>query len=129
METPFLNRVFSIIKEENKVKKLMYLMMLVFVSLLLLPRTSPGASALPKVPITYPGDTEKTIARRAQWIEGARKEGAVVWWGSDRPDEIRKIADEFNKVYPFIKLSYWRGQDKERETKVEAEHALGRLTV
>jgi hypothetical protein len=27
----------------------------------------------PQVPITYPGDTDKTIARRVQWIEAARK--------------------------------------------------------
>ncbi len=35
--------------------------------------------------ITYQGDNEKTIARRAQWIEGAKKEGTLIWWGDTRP--------------------------------------------
>ena len=47
---------------------------------ILLPTSSAYSQAaskktLPKVPITYPGDTEKTIVRRAEWVEGAKKEG------------------------------------------------------
>ena len=30
--------------------------------------------SLPQVPITYSGDTNETIARRARWIESARKQ-------------------------------------------------------
>lgn len=83
-----------------------------------------------KVPVTYPGDTDKTITRRAQWIEGAKKEGKVVWWTSRKPAEINKVAAEFNKVYPFIELSYWStSASLDRDTKLEAEHGVGRLTV
>ena len=58
----------------------------------------PVKSSLPQVPITYPGDTDETIKRRAQWIEGARKEGALEWWGSGSPALHRQIIAEFNKT-------------------------------
>lgn len=52
--------------------------------------------SLPQVPITYPGDTNNAITRRAQWIEGAKKEGSLVWWGDKTSDEGEKIIAEFN---------------------------------
>ena len=70
---------------------------------------TPSKKALPQVPITYPGDTDRTIIRRAQWIEGAKKEGELVWWGTRRPEEGKEIIAAFRKIYPFIKCSYWRG--------------------
>ena len=83
----------------------------------------------PKVPITYDGDTDQTIARRAKWIEGAKKEKQFMWWTSIRPNQLYEIATEFNKVYPFIKVRYWRGQDSERTMKIEAEHTINRVTA
>ena len=74
---------------------------------------------LPPVPITYAADTNETIIRRAQGIEGARNEGTFSWWTSLQPAQIQVLADEFNKLYPFIKVTYWRGQDKERDTRLE----------
>ena len=41
------------------------------------PAPTPTEPVLPEVPITYPGDTDETIIRRAQWIEGAKKEGEL----------------------------------------------------
>ena len=61
--------------------------------------------AVPPVPITYPGDTDQTIARRAQWIEGAKKEGTLNWWGILIPAEGSKVIAEFNKIYPFITVN------------------------
>lgn len=81
--------------------------------------------SLPQVPVTYPGDTNETIARRAQWIESARKEGEMVWWGILSPSEGGKVIAEFAKVYPFIKITYWRGQGEEIAAKIEAEYAGG----
>jgi iron(III) transport system substrate-binding protein len=79
---------------------------------------------------TYQGDTDKTVARRAQWIEGAKKEGGMLsWWGILAPSEGNRIIAEFNKVYPFIKIDYWRGRGEEIAAKLEAEFAGGRLSV
>ncbi len=111
-------------------KRVMYGWMAVFLVIVLYPSGSALAQkAAPQVPITYAGDTNETINRRAQWIEGAKKEGAVVWWGSDQPNQIKTLADDFNKIYPFINISFWRGSAKERGIKLEAEHAVGRPTA
>ena len=89
----------------------------------------PAKTKIPQVPITYPGDTDKTIARRAQWIEGAQKEGTLTWWTSASPKEAKEISGEFNKIYPFVKIEYWRGNATERDAKLEQEHTAGRVTV
>ncbi len=91
-------------------------------------QTSAKASR-PQVPITYPGDTDKTIARRAEWIEGAKKEGSFTFWGTLVPDAGVKVVNEFTKIYPFIKGDYWRGKGEEVAAKLEAEIAGGRSSV
>lgn len=88
----------------------------------------PAKAQLPQVPITYQGDTGETISRRAQWIEGAKKEGTLVWWGDLRPEEANKIIAEFNKIYPFAQVMYARQSSAEKAAKIEAEHAVGRVT-
>src|SRR3990172_10823388 len=77
--------------------------------------------SLPQVPITYPGDTNENIVRRAKWIEGARKEWRLVWWGTVPTKEKMAIMAEFNKVYPFIKLEGWRGGPQETASKLESD--------
>jgi iron(III) transport system substrate-binding protein len=115
-------------------KKSVYVLVGVLVAFLLLPGWSICAEkkaqkALPQVPITYKGDTDSSIIRRAQLIEGAKKEGALSWWTSLKPDQLQVLVAEFNKIYPFIKVTYWRGQDQERDTRLETEHTTNKLTV
>lgn len=125
-------------KKEGKAKQMKQLtkiMVGILVASTLLPISSvysqtAAKKTLPKVPITYSGDTDKTIMRRAQWIEGAKKEGnAVTWWSIGSPTERKEIVAEFNKVYPSIKVEYWRGQTEEIATKIEMEFSANRRTV
>ena len=88
-----------------------------------------GKKAHPQVPVTYAGDTQEDIARRAQWIEGAKKEGMLVWWGILNPNESKPLIAKFNKLYPFIKVEYWRGRGEEIAAKLEAEYAGSRPVV
>ena len=75
-------------------RRTMYISAAVLVFMSLLPtRFVFAQKALPKVPITYPGDTDNSIAGRAQWVEGAKKEGALVWWGIGNPKELAKWLD------------------------------------
>ena len=85
--------------------------------------------SLPQVPISYPGDTDQAIIRRAQWVEGARKEGQLVWWGTQSPGEAVKTIALFNKVYPFIKVEYWRGNGEAIASKLEAGYIAGQTIV
>ena len=117
-------------------RKLINLLALVLAIITLSPQGSVYAQApakksqpLPQVPITYPGDTDKTIMRRAQWIEGAKREGKLVWWGTDNPKLKLELIAEFNKVYPFIPVDHWRSQGEEIGSRMEAEHTSGRFTV
>ena len=85
--------------------------------------------SLPPVPIIYPGDNDQTIARRAKWIEGAKKEGALVWWGNRSPAQYKRFFAEFNKIYPFIAGTGWRATGEEVAAKLESEYAGGRYSV
>ena len=42
-------------------------------------------------------------------IEGAKKEGKLVWWGTDGPPLAATILTAFNRRYPFIKVEYTKG--------------------
>ena len=60
-----------------------------------------GKSPLPQVPITYTGDTNETIIRRAQWLEGAKKEGnTFTWWSVGSPAERKQIIAALETVHP-----------------------------
>ena len=110
-------------------KRLTYLVVTVLFVMILLPIGAAFAQksqSLPQAPITYPGDTDETIKRRAQWIEGAKKEGALIWWGTTRPDQAKGVIAEFNKIYPFIKVNYWRGGTEELGSKLDIGFISGR---
>ena len=48
------------------------------------------------------------FAADSKIIEAAKKEGELAWWSTIAQDQSQKIVDEFMKLYPFIKASYWR---------------------
>lgn len=84
---------------------------------------------LPEVSIKYPGDTDQTIIRRAQWIENAKKEGALGWWGIISAELAYTVVAEFNKIYPFVKVDYWYATPGELATKLEGEFTAGRIST
>lgn len=54
--------------------------------------------------------------------EGAKKEGAVVWYCSLTENTVlRPLAQAFEKKYPFVKLTYWRGGSTAIIQKTTAE--------
>ncbi len=116
-------------------KRLTCLLAAVLAVMIVFPTGSRGAQtqvkkSLPQVPITYQGDTDETIIRRAKWIEGAKKEGnSVTWWSIGSPAERKEIVDEFNKVYPSIKVEYWRGGGDETAAKLEMDFIANRHTA
>jgi ABC-type Fe3+ transport system substrate-binding protein len=50
----------------------------------------------------------------------------MAWWGILSPAEAPKLIAEFNKIYPFIRVNYWRGKGEEIASKLEGEYAGGR---
>ncbi len=122
-------------------KKIAYSLIVVLTIFVFLPLSSFAAqakakapqtkvkAALPQVPVTYPGDTDQTIIRRAKLVEEAKKEGAVVWWGDLKPEEAKPIIAEFNKVYPYINVDFARQASDEKAAQLEAEFSAGQVNV
>ena len=59
-------------------------------------------------------------------VEAAKKEGELGWWSTIAQDQSQKIIEEFMKVYPFIKASYWRSGSVGIHNKVLIEARAGR---
>jgi iron(III) transport system substrate-binding protein len=60
--------------------------------------------------------------REQKLIEGAKKEGEVVFYsGMIVNQALRPVAAAFQKKYPFIKMTFWRGDSEPIATKVAAE--------
>jgi ABC-type Fe3+ transport system substrate-binding protein len=66
--------------------------------------------------------TSRAPDREQQLIEGARKEGKVILYSAAIVNQaLRPLADAFMKKYPFVKLTYWRGDTEEIVAKISAE--------
>jgi ABC-type Fe3+ transport system substrate-binding protein len=60
--------------------------------------------------------------RQQKLIEGARKEGQVVFYSAMIVNQaLRPIAEKFSKKYPFIRMAHWRADSEEMAQKVSAE--------
>ena len=47
--------------------------------------------------------------REAKLIDGAKREGNLVYYGGILADQMKRVFDEFNKKYPFLKVGTYRG--------------------
>ena len=61
-------------------------------------------------------------------IEGARKEGQLIWWNTIAQDQCQILVTEFMKKYPFITASYWRSGTVGVHSKVMLEARSGRYS-
>ncbi len=64
----------------------------------------------------------KGADREQVLIDGAKKEGQIVFYCALIVTQaLRPIADGFMKKYPFVKVSYWRGESEAIAQKLMAE--------
>ena len=61
-------------------------------------------------------------------IDGAKKEGELAWWSTIAQDQSQKIIEEFMKLYPFIKATYWRSGSVGLHNKILIESRAGQAT-
>jgi iron(III) transport system substrate-binding protein len=61
-------------------------------------------------------------------VEAAKKEGELGWWSTIAQDQSQKIIEEFMKVYPFIKATYWRSGSVGIHNKILIEARAGRTS-
>jgi iron(III) transport system substrate-binding protein len=63
--------------------------------------------------------------REARLVEGARKEGKVVYWDSVNAKEWEYVFSKFRQRYPFVATEFWRAGDAEVYQKVMTEARAG----
>lgn len=74
--------------------------------------------------------TSRAANREQLIVEGARKEGRVVLYSAAIVNQAqRPLAQAFMKKYPFVKMSFWRGDTEEIIAKVSAELRANNLVA
>jgi iron(III) transport system substrate-binding protein len=67
--------------------------------------------------------------RERQLVEGAKKEGEVMWYANWAGDELEKITRAFKQKYPFVNVLVFRGVAGKVEDKVTTEYRAGKHLV
>jgi ABC-type Fe3+ transport system substrate-binding protein len=66
--------------------------------------------------------------RAQRLIDGAKAEGELVFYSAMIPNQaLRPVAAAFQRKYPFIKLTYWRGNSEDIAVRIGAEMRANRL--
>jgi ABC-type Fe3+ transport system substrate-binding protein len=74
--------------------------------------------------------TTRDPDREQMILDGARKEGRVVLYSAAIVNQAqRPLAQAFMKKYPFVKMSFWRGDTEEIIAKVSAEMRANKLVA
>src|SRR5262245_34794494 len=74
--------------------------------------------------------TNRTADREKLILDGARKEGRVVLYSAAIVNQAqRPLAEAFMKKYPFVKMTFWRGDTEEIIAKVSAEMRANNLVA
>jgi len=74
--------------------------------------------------------TTRAANREQMILDGARKEGKVVLYSAAIVNQAqRPLANAFMKKYPFVKMSFWRGDTEEIIAKISAEMRANNLVA
>ena len=67
-----------------------------------------------------------TAARDPKIVEGAKKEGQLVWYNTLVQPQAKQLIDVFMQKYPFINATFWRGSASGVYSKLTLEGRAGR---
>lgn len=70
-----------------------------------------------------------TSQRQARLEEGARREGALVYYSISAADLVAAYVKGFTTRYPFVKADYYRGSGNQLVVRTLMEHRAGRLAA
>jgi len=63
---------------------------------------------------------------QARLVEGAKKEGKLIWYTSTNVTESKPLLDDFEKQYPFIKGEIFRASGEKTLNRIITEARAGR---
>ncbi|MBI2989109.1 MAG: extracellular solute-binding protein [Deltaproteobacteria bacterium] len=72
---------------------------------------------------------ETAQQREARLVEGAKREGKVIWWTPGAARHLEQVLGKFRQKYPFIKTELWRAGGSEVREKVFSEARAGVYNV
>src|SRR5947209_8597071 len=79
----------------------------IFVLVLFLASMTSMAASVPDVEMTKSADRQKIL------VEGAKKEGKLLWYTTLIVDQVvRPVKEAFEKEYPFIQVEFYRGNSE-----------------
>ena len=73
-----------------------------------------------------PGFTQSETGPDPKLIEGAKKEGELVWYTSMSISDSRPLLDAFEKKYPFIKAKLFRASSEKTLNRILTETRAGK---
>jgi iron(III) transport system substrate-binding protein len=76
--------------------------------------------------VFYSPHTSAQAAQTAALIEGAKKEGKLVWYTSMAVDTSKPLLDAFEKEYPFIKPDLVRAGEEQLMNRILTETRAGK---
>jgi iron(III) transport system substrate-binding protein len=82
---------------------------------------APLDTGLKLAAVTPSPETEQQ--REARLIEGAKREGKVVYW--DTASNLDSVFTKFRQKYPFLVIEYWKSTDEAIYQKIPAEARAG----
>jgi iron(III) transport system substrate-binding protein len=71
--------------------------------------------------LSWPARAPAQSDHKSKLIEGAKKEGRLVWYTSMAIDTSKPLLDGFLKEYPFIKADLVRGGEEQLMTRIMSE--------
>ena len=72
----------------------------------------------------------KSAERQKVLIEGAKKEGKIMWYTTLIVDQVvRPVKEAFEKEYPFIQVEFYRGNAENLVRRITAEYQAKRYDV
>jgi iron(III) transport system substrate-binding protein len=67
--------------------------------------------------------------RDKKLVEGAKKEGEMIWYTNSGIENANRYIQAFKKIYPFINAQVWRSKTRQVVQRVVAEARAGRHLV
>lgn len=67
--------------------------------------------------------------RETKLVEGAKKEGEMVWYTNSGIENATRYIQAFKKKYPFINANFWRSKTRQVTQRVVSEANAGRHLV
>jgi len=70
-----------------------------------------------------------TVEREKKLVEGAKKEGEMVWYTNSGIENATRYIQAFKKRYPFINANFWRSKTRQVTQRIVSEANAGRHLV